>query len=64
MVGPTLTRTSGLYRCQEVAVEEVLTATLPKQSAVESLSTNEELDPLLASPGKKGKKKGVQSYDS
>ena len=51
--------------CQEVDVEEVLTATLPN----EPVSGDEELDvlsnPLLASPpGKEVKKKGVQSSDS
>ena len=51
--------------CQEVDVEEVLTATLPN----EPVSGDEELDvlsnPLLASPpGKEVKKKEVQSSDS
>ena len=51
--------------CQEVDVEEVLTATLPN----EPVSSDEELDvlsnPLLASPpGKAVKKKEVQSSDS
>ena len=50
---------------QEVHVEEVLTATLPK----EHVSSDEEFDllsePLLASPpGKEVKKKEVQSSDS
>ena len=51
--------------CQEVDVEEVLTATLPN----EAVSSDDELDifshPLLASPpGKEVKKKEVQSSDS
>ena len=51
--------------CQEVDVEEVLTATLPN----EPVSGDEELDvfsnPLLASPpGKEVKKKEAQSSDS
>ena len=51
--------------CQEVEIEEVLTATLPN----EPVSGDEELDvisnPLLASPpGKEVKKKEVQSSDS
>ena len=51
--------------CQEADVEEVFTATLPK----EHVSSDEELDilcnPLLASPpGEEVKKKEMQSSDS
>ena len=51
--------------CQEVDVEEVLTATLPN----EPVSGDEELDVLSntlldSPPGKEVKKKEVQSYDS
>ena len=53
---------------EEVDVEELLSATLPKQSTAESVSTNEKLDlfadPILAfPPGKKGNKEKVVSSD-